>query len=166
MALTRRAFVVACLAPFPIAGAAATRRPNPERGRAETIELQVLLLTNRVRVDRRLCPLDPSEALASIARQHSQDMLDRSYFDHCTPEGLHSADRIALGGLDFQATGENIYMVRDSVRSASDLAASMVQGWMNSREHRANILTPDYCVVGVGVVVSSRTIYATQLFGG
>jgi len=166
MVPTRRAFLMACLAPFPIAAATGARGSDPNRERAEIVEHQVLLLTNQMRLDRRLGVLEPSEALAAIARRHSQDMLDRGYFDHCTPEGLHSADRIALGGLDFGATGENIYMVRDAARSPASLAAAMVKGWMNSRDHRANILTPDYRVVGVGVIVAPRFVFATQLFGG
>ena len=93
-------------------------------------------------------------------------MLNRGYFDHRTPEGLRSSDRIARGGLDFDATGENIYMVRNATARPADIASAMVNGWMNSRDHRANILTPDYRVVGVGIVATPRIVIATQLFGG
>jgi uncharacterized protein YkwD len=166
MALTRRTFLLACLAPWPLARRGEARTADANRERAATIEHAVLSLTNDVRTGRRLPPLDPSDALAAVARRHSQDMLNRGYFDHCTPEGLHSSDRIARGGLDFDATGENIYMVRNTTAGPADLASAMVKGWMNSRDHRANILTPDYRVVGVGIVATPHIVIATQLFGG
>jgi uncharacterized protein YkwD len=166
MPLTRRSFLLACLATWPPARRAEARAADANRERAATIEQAVLSLTNDVRTGRRLAPLDSSDALAAIARRHSQDMLTRGYFDHCTPEGLHSSDRIARGGLDFEATGENIYMIRNATASPANLASAMVKGWMNSRDHRANILTPDYRVVGVGIVATPSIVIATQLFGG
>jgi uncharacterized protein YkwD len=166
MALTRRTFLIACLAPWPLVRSGEARAADTSRERAGTIEQVVLALTNQLRVGRRVAPLRPSDALAAIARRHSQDMLTRGYFDHCTPEGLHSADRIAKGGLAFDATGENIYMIRDTAAGPADLASAMVKGWMNSRGHRANMLAPDYRVVGVGVVATPRIVLATQLFGG
>ena len=166
MALTRRRFLLACVAPWPFVRLGEARAGDANRERAATIEQAVLRLTNDARAGRRLAALEPSAALAAIARRHSQDMLDRGYFDHCTPEGLHSSDRIARGGLDFDATGENIYMVRNATVRPADLASAMVKGWMNSRGHRANILTPDYRVIGVGIVATPRSVIATQLFGG
>jgi len=166
MALTRRTFLLACLAPWPPARRSEARAADANRERAAAIEQAVLSLTNDVRAARRLAPLEPSFPLAGVARRHSQDMLDRGYFDHRTPEGLRSSDRIARSGLEFDATGENIYMVRDATSSPVNLASAMVKGWMNSRDHRANILTPDYRVVGVGIVATPRVVLATQLFGG
>jgi uncharacterized protein YkwD len=166
MALNRRAFLLACFASWPPPLRGEARATDADRKRAVTIEQHVLSLTNDVRTMRRLAPLEQSGALAAVALRHSQDMLDRGYFDHCTPEGLRSSDRIARGGLDFDATGENIYMVRSATRGPADVASAMVKGWMNSRDHRANILTPDYRVVGVGVVATPRVVIATQLFGG
>jgi uncharacterized protein YkwD len=166
MALSRRTFLVACLAPWPLARRAEARASDANRERAMTIEQVVLSLTNDVRIGRRLAPLGRSDALAAIARRHSQDMLNRGYFDHCTPEGLHSSDRIARAGLTFDATGENIYMIKDPTAGPAGVASAMVKGWMNSRGHRANILTRDYRVVGVGVAAAQHIVIATQLFGG
>jgi uncharacterized protein YkwD len=166
MALNRRTFLLACFASWPLPLRGEVRATVANRERAVTIEHAVLSLTNDARTVRRLAPLEPSDALAVVARRHSQDMLDRGYFDHCTPEGLHSSDRITRGGLDFDATGENIYMVRNETGRPSDVASAMVKGWLNSRDHRANILTPDYRVVGVGVVTTPGVVIATQLFGG
>ncbi len=166
MALSRRTFLFVCLAPWPLARRVEARASDASRERAMTIEQVVLSLTNDVRIGRRLAPLGRSDALAAIARRHSQDMLDRRYFDHCTPEGLHSADRIARAGLSFDTTGENIYMVKDPKAGPAGVASAMVKGWMNSRGHRANILTRDYRVVGVGVAATPHVVLATQLFGG
>jgi hypothetical protein len=105
-------------------------------------------------------------ALAAVARGHSQDMLTRGFFDHRTPEGLVPADRIARQGLRFTLTGENLYLVEGGIPAAAALASSIVSGWMNTKDHRRNILDPAFRYLGVGVAASTRVVIATQLFGG
>jgi uncharacterized protein YkwD len=166
MPTARREFLLALLAPWPLSTLGPVRTDDRLSDRARIIEQAIFSLTNLQRTGRRLRSLDPSDALSAIARGHSRDMLAREYFDHRTPEGKGSVDRIATKGLQFDATGENIYMVKDAVTDATALASAMVRDWMNSREHRANILAPDYRFLGVGVAATARTVLATQLFGG
>jgi uncharacterized protein YkwD len=166
MPTARREFLIALLAPWPLATLGAARADDRSGNRAASIERAIFAFTNQQRTARRLRPLDPSDALSAIARSHSRDMLARDYFDHRTPEGAHSADRIARQGLRFDATAENLYMVKDGVTDAAALASAMVRGWMDSRGHRTNILGPDYRFLGVGVAATSRVVLATQLFAG
>jgi uncharacterized protein YkwD len=166
MPTARREFLLALLAPWPAAALGAARLDDQFRDRAGAIEQAIFAFTNQQRAARSLQRLEASEQLSEVARGHSRDMLTRDYFDHRTPEGMRSADRIARRGLRFDATGENLYMVKNGLAAASELASAMVSGWMNSREHRANILAPDYRFLGVGVAATSRIVLATQLFGG
>jgi uncharacterized protein YkwD len=166
MALARREFLLALLAPWPLASLRAEGADEQLRERAAAIEQAIFSYTNLQRTARRLRPLDPSAELSAVARGHSRDMLMRAYFDHLTPEGMRSSDRVAREGLRYDVTGENLYMVKGGPTDATDLAAGMVRGWMNSREHRENILAPDYRFLGVGVAATPSIVLATQLFAG
>jgi uncharacterized protein YkwD len=166
MSVTRRGFLIAVVGPWPLVGPGSASAADQFRDRGARIEERIVSLTNQQRNGHSLSPLEPSEALAAIARSHSLDMATRGYFGHRSPDGLRSADRIAKRGLSFQATGENLYMVRNGITNAEELARTIVAGWMDSRGHRENILEADYRVLGVGVVATSRLVLATQLFAG
>jgi uncharacterized protein YkwD len=163
---TRREFLLAALGPWPLVRLGQDRAAGRARDRDVRIEERIFRLTNQQRHGRRLLVFESLAALSDIARAHSLDMLTRDYFDHRSPEGLHSADRIAKHGLSFDATGENLYMVRNGATDADRLAESIVTGWMNSRAHRENILEADYRFLGVGVATAGRVVIATQLFAG
>ena len=128
-------------------------------------ESEVIELVNAEREARNLHPLSYNQELTVAARRHSQDMGDRNYFDHSTkdgtPDGIPFFERIIDAGYNYQTCGENI---------AAGLAtpAAVVDGWMNSDGHRANILDPDYCDIGVGYAAvdgSKYYHYWTQDFG-
>jgi uncharacterized protein YkwD len=163
---TRREFLIAVLGPWPLVSSGQDPAAGRARDRDARIEERIFRLTNQQRHGRRLLVFESSAALSDIARAHSLDMLTRGYFDHCSPEGLHSADRIAKRGLSFDATGENLYSVKNGATDADRLAESIVTGWMNSRAHRENILETDYRFLGVGVATAGRVVIATQLFAG
>jgi len=128
-------------------------------------ESEVIELVNVERETRNLHPLSYSEELTVAARLHSQDMGDRNYFLHTTPDGTPDGipfyERIVDAGYHYRNCGENI---------AAGLAtpAAVVDGWMKSDGHRANILDPYYCDIGVGyaaVAGSQYYHYWTQDFG-
>lgn len=124
-------------------------------------ESEVIELVNIEREALNLHPLSYSEALTAAARRHSQDMGDRNYFDHTTPDGIKFYERIADAGYDYQTCGENI-------AAGYPTPAAVVDGWMNSDGHRANILDPDYCDIGVGYAAADASQfyhYWTQDFG-
>ena len=116
---------------------------------------------NRARVERGLPALAHSRELAAVARAHSEDMARRHYFAHRSPEDLGPADRVKADGMRYQAVAENI-AVNSGVDSPVDVA---VQGWLESRHHRENLLNAAYVLTGVGVAsTDDGEIYFTQLF--
>ncbi|MBK8540751.1 MAG: hypothetical protein IPL60_12220 [Ardenticatenia bacterium] len=108
--------------------------------------------------------VDPG--LQTTARVQSDDMLVRGFFDHVNPDGLAPGDRIAIMHRRLVgAVGENIWSGTGySVDDAEALATLIVDGWMKSAGHRANILRPSYTHLGVGVSVRGDEIRATQNF--
>jgi uncharacterized protein YkwD len=132
------------------------------------LERRIYQLTNEARRKNGLPSLVPDEALAAMARKHSDDMLQRDYFSHTSPDGQTVKDRLfeapAVGKSIAQA-GENIY--GGSGQDYSDpriIARVIVDGWMTSPGHRANILNPNYTHLGVGVSIKGKEIRATQNF--
>ena len=99
--------------------------------------------------------------MAQAAKSHAKDMLKRGYFDHESPEGETASDRIRDAGYDFVAVGENI--ASGSGRSATPKA--IVRLWMDSKGHRANILSRDYTEFGLGVAANSREAMFVNTFG-
>jgi hypothetical protein len=128
-------------------------------------ESEVIELVNVERETRNLHPLSYNLELTVAARRHSQDMGDRNYFDHSTKDGTQDGtpfyERITDAGYDYRSCGENI-------AAGYATPAAVVEAWMNSDGHRANILDPDYCDIGVGYAAvdgSQHYHYWTQDFG-
>jgi len=107
-------------------------------------EARMLSYVNEQRTQRQLPALIAEDRLSLVARQHSQDMFARSYFGHTSPDGVTPFDRLRVAGYRYRVAGENIAYAPNV-----DLADT---GMMNSPEHRANILGPDFHHVGIGVV--------------
>ncbi|MFE5034640.1 CAP domain-containing protein [Streptomyces sp. NPDC056683] len=124
------------------------------RTRAEVADL-----TNRERTRAGLRPLAADPQLAAAAQAYSTDMATRDFYSHTSPEGTQPWDRAAAAGSRRRTIGENIACGQRS-------AAEVVEGWMNSPGHRANILKPDFTHIGVGFAGGGRAgTYWTQLFG-
>ncbi len=120
---------------------------------------------NKERVKNNLKELKYDALLADIARGHSADMAKDNYFAHTDNEGCDSACRLTGAKYQWQAVGENIFLMKSSYRqSVSDTAAVIVQGWMGSEGHRKNVLEKNFTYEGLGVVIQGDSIYATELF--
>ncbi len=107
-------------------------------------ETAMIDLVNKERTTRGLNALTFDSKLRSIARDHSADMFKRGYFSHYSPEGETVADRAEKAGVDYLVIGENL-----AYAPSLDLAHT---GLMNSPGHRANILSPDFNKIGIGVM--------------
>lgn len=107
-------------------------------------EQEMLQLVNVERAKAGIGPVVFDEALADVARAHSQDMFKRGYFSHYSPEGTSPFDRMSTAGIEFLYAGENL-----ALAPSTPLA---MQGLMNSPGHRANILNPNFKKLGVGVI--------------
>ncbi|MFJ2652027.1 CAP domain-containing protein [Streptomyces sp. NPDC087420] len=133
-------------------------RPFTAEGLAG-ITAEVLALTNAERGAAGLRPLAPDRRLAGAAQTYSADMAARAFYSHTSPEGLAPWDRAAAAGAPHRGIGENI-------ACGQRTAAEVVEGWMNSPGHRANILKPDFTHLGVGYAGGGPAgTYWTQLFG-
>lgn len=107
-------------------------------------EREMLVLVNKERTKQGIVLLVFNEQLAQVGRDHCEDMFRRGYFSHYTPEGLSPFDRMTQASIAFQVAGENLAL-------APDVNLAM-QGLMNSRGHRENILSSDFGKVGIGVI--------------
>ncbi|MGR4849523.1 CAP domain-containing protein [Streptomyces sp. LARHCF252] len=116
-------------------------------------------LTNRERARAGLRPLAVDPLLTGAAQAHSTDMVARAFYSHTAPDGSRPWDRAAAAGSTRRSIGENIACGQRS-------PADVVEGWMNSPGHRANILNPGFTHIGIGFAGGGRAgTYWTQLFG-
>lgn len=138
--------------------------PTPAEAKPDFItevEQQIFILQNAERVKNGLPTLLPDATLAAVARAHSVDMAAKNYFNHTDLSGCSSACRVDNAGYAWRAVGENIYMMSGYQLPADATAQKMVEGWMNSPGHRANILGSAFTNAGVGVAEIGDSIYAT-----
>ncbi len=116
------------------------RRTAIQRG----YELQVIDLSNAIRIQKRLEPLSERADISEVSRLHSQDMFDNHYFSHVSPDYKTLGDRMSAGHVKFREAAENIAM-----GYTDSLAA--VEGWLNSPKHREALLNADYEFIGSGI---------------
>lgn len=121
------------------------------------VEQDIFNLTNEQRRQNGVSPLTFNNDIAAVARAHSVDMNTRNFFDHVNPDGLDPFQRLRIGGISSRAAGENI--------AGAPTAEMIVNNWMHSPGHRANILNPAFKQIGIGVSPSSKYgLFATQDF--
>ena len=133
--------------------------PKETQASADTsisqVEQEVVRLVNVERSKAGLQPLVMDSALSQVAKKKSEDMKAKNYFSHTSPTYGSPFDMMKTFGISYTAAGENI---AKGQRSAQEV----VNSWMNSAGHRANILSTSYTHIGVGYVESGH--YWTQMF--
>jgi len=87
---------------------------------------------------------------AQVAQEHSEDMVARGYFDHTNPDGQSPFDRLHAAGIFFRLAGENI-------AAGYQTAGAVLDGWLNSPGHRANIENCEFTHHGLGLAASHWT---------
>lgn len=120
-------------------------------------EQEVIRLVNEIRAENGLHALAYDWELSRVARFKSQDMKDGQYFSHNSPTYGTPFQMIRNFGISFRSAGENIAKGYASPQA-------VVNAWMNSSGHRANILSASYTKIGVGYVAGGS--YWTQMFIG
>jgi uncharacterized protein YkwD len=113
-----------------------------------------LCLLNQERTARGLDPLAPSATLDRAAVAYARDMVARRFFDHVSPGGGTMLDRIKAAGwvpAGSWTAGENIAWGTGALATP----AAIVDGWMHSPGHRANILNGAYGQVGIGIAAGA-----------
>ncbi|MFI8190422.1 CAP domain-containing protein [Streptomyces sp. NPDC085946] len=118
---------------------------------------EVLRLVNEERAKVGCSPVAADSALTRLAQAFSEDMAARGFFDHTDPDGATPWDRAEKAGISGLG-GENI------ARGQAD-AEAVMEAWMNSPGHRANILNCDFTTLGVGVHFGPTGPWWTQNFG-
>lgn len=120
-------------------------------------ENEVIRLVNEIRSEKGLRPLRANWELSRVARFKSRDMVENRYFSHTSPTYGSPFQMIRAFGLSFKSAGENIAYGQRTPQA-------VVNAWMNSSGHRANILNASYTQIGVGYVADGH--YWTQMFIG
>jgi uncharacterized protein YkwD len=123
----------------------------PSADNVEQIRAAVLCLHNQIRQQHNLPLLKDNGKLRKAAAGHSADMVDEGYFDHTTPSGDSFVDRILGSGYakrnEAWTLGENLAWGTGDLSTAT----GVMQAWMNSAGHKANILKRSYKEVGIGI---------------
>lgn len=120
----------------------------------------MVALINQERANVGLSALSVDSRLTSAARVHSNDMACNNFFSHTSPTTGSPFDRISAAGYSYSWAGENIAAGYGS-------PAAVVEGWMNSPGHKANILSENFTQTGVGYAYwagSDYGVYWTQVF--
>lgn len=142
----------------------------PAAAQAAEVQARVLALVNEARARTQRCgsqafaaapPLRLNPTLYAIATAHAADMARHSYFSHTGRDGSTVDGRATRAGYPWRAIGENI-------AAGQVTADTVVQGWINSPGHCANIMSPAFREMGAAFVVnnqSSQGIYWAQVFG-
>lgn len=127
-------------------------------------EHEIWRLTNVERLNEGLPPLLYDDGLADLARLHSKHMLNYGFFAHKDHLGDMVSDRKIkyYPQLIVSSIGENLARFFDPKKTYTP--QELVTGWMNSPEHRKNMLDKDYTHLGVGVVNYGDRLIATQNF--
>jgi uncharacterized protein YkwD len=124
-------------------------RDEPRDG-VRKAELATLCLLNAERRARGLGRLRENRALRRAALRHSEDMVERDFFEHGNPDGVGPHERIVRAGYTLRrtgfSTGENL------ATGDPGTPAAMVDGWMHSPGHRRNILRRSFDEIGIGIV--------------
>ena len=118
-------------------------------------EQEVIRLVNEKRAEQGLSPLLYDWELGRVARYKSEDMRDNGYFSHTSPTYGSPFQMMKSFGIRYRMAGENI-------AKGQLTPAAVVNAWMNSAGHRANILNPSFTYIGVGYAKDGS--YWTQMF--
>jgi len=127
------------------------------------LDAKIITWTNTYREQNKLKTLQRNSQLDAAAAIKVRDMFDRQYFEHVSPSGKNSADLVSGAGYEYLRVGENLAL---GIFSGEK---DLVDAWMASPGHRANILSPHFEEIGVGVgegIFDGKRVWlAVQEFG-
>jgi len=133
------------------------KKETPTNSSVQAIEVEIVKLVNQERAKRGLSALKLNEKLSDVARLKSKDMSEKKYFSHTSPTYGSPFDMMKKFGISYRTAGENI-------AQGYTTAQAVVNAWMNSEGHRANILNANFKEIGVGYYANGN--YFTQMFIG
>lgn len=133
------------------------KQEQAKTGELSQFEQEVVDLTNKERAKQGLPALKIDAELSKVAREKSRDMAANGYFSHNSPTYGSPFDMMKQFGIRYSTAGENIAKGQRSPQE-------VVNAWMNSEGHRANIMNAKYTHIGVGYVEQGN--HWTQQFIG
>jgi uncharacterized protein YkwD len=132
---------------------------------ASNIVNEIVNLTNSYRQQNGLAPLTLNSRLSNAAQTHTQNMAFQDFVSHVGVDGASVGHRVSATGYQWSLVAENI-------AAGYQTAADVVQGWIDSPGHRANLLNPTVTEIGVGYYFLANdpgnatwNHYWTQVFG-
>lgn len=152
----------------------ANRIIDPDSYDLHLLNASLFFVTNKVRQEKKLQPLKYSAQLRDAAVVHSQQMVEKRFFDHFnnkTKKLRSPEDRMVLFGVQANAMGENIdynNLAMPAKSSYIQLAEKIVDEWMHSAPHRKTMLSKTYSHLGCGAMFEAsnkdgvRYVKATQ----
>jgi uncharacterized protein YkwD len=132
-------------------------------GQEENFTAALLSLINNTRNSSGLKPLGLNPSLNSIAKSRCDDMIDRDYFSHVSPEGKDIKSFMDESGIMYKTTGENLQYCSPPSMAGPEL---FFNSWMDSETHRANILDPGYTQIGIALSSDADKAIAALVFLG
>jgi len=158
-------------------------KPPPVPENMSYLELKAFVKINEQRSIAGLISLKWNDELAYVARLYSKDMADRGFFGHVDPDGLIHDSRMNNKGIYYYNTSaENLAQINHAAfytyvertgeiinktyKEPDDVVNDAVVGWMNSPNHRENIMKQEFDESGMGVAYdkNNESFYFTQLF--
>lgn len=129
---------------------AKTSPPSPD------VAQTLFTLISTARHDQGLQPVTEHPMLQDAAATHAQEMRDHNYFAHRSPTTGTVADRLRTRRISYVSVFENIAVGAD--------ATSIMQAWMESPAHRANILAPNVDMIGIGISTPDTTQHPPHMY--
>jgi uncharacterized protein YkwD len=148
---------------YEILGNSSTEPASDQASCLDGFEQQFLQLINDYRQTNGVGPLENSAALNSASHLHSQDMGERGFFAHVSPDGATPWDRMDAEGYDYNT------LRAENIAAGQSSAERVFEAWRNSEGHNRNMLDPDLDTIGIGRVEvpgSEYGVYWTTKFGG
>ncbi|MFF8606878.1 CAP domain-containing protein [Streptomyces sp. NPDC015346] len=134
------------------------RNAAPNVPKAVRFVEEIVTLANAEREKAGCGPLRSDRRLRKSAQEHADDMADRDFYAHETPEGRDAGDRIRAAGYSWSAWAENIHR-------GPKTPAEAMEDWMKSEGHRRNVLNCAFEDIGVGVTLTPDGPWWVQNFG-
>ncbi len=118
----------------------------------------IIEATNNARIEAGLLPLRNTVTLKAAAQLKANDEATNDYFAHTSPSGKSPWYWFHQAGYKYYLAGENLAKGFDSTEKLMD-------AWMKSPKHRANIMNPNYKEIGIAMAKNDKETYIVQLFG-
>lgn len=131
----------------------------PKANDMDDYENAIAAMINSIRVDNGLSAIAADGSLNAVAEIRSQDLINRNYFSHYTPEGTNVFNVMRDNGVSYRYAGENL---AQSAPASIGTPEAFINAWVNSPTHLSNMLRAQYTKIGVSMVeIDSRRVVTT-----